>query len=85
MSIKNDIRDQIKSAIRHYDFEEAISEAMDEIDLEELINQKITQRIRNVDIEPLVTSLVADLIDEQLDDIDIEGEVLSALQEEFED
>ena len=84
MSIKNDIRDQIKSAIRHYDFEEAISEAMDEIDLEELITQKITQRIRYVDIEPLVTSLVADLIDEQLDDLDIEGEVLSALQEEFE-
>ena len=85
MSIKNDIRDQIKSAIRHYDFEEAISEAMDEIDLEELITQKITQRIRDVDIEPLVTSLVADLSDEQLDDLDIEGEVLSALQEEFED
>ena len=85
MRIKNDIRDQIKSAIRHYDFEEAICEAMDEIDLEELITQKITQRIRDVDIEPLVTSLVADLIDEQLDDIDIEGEVLSALQEEFED
>lgn len=84
MSIKNDIRDQIKSAIRHYNFEEAISEAMDEIDLEELITQKITQRIRDVDIEPLVTSLVADLIDEQLDDLDIEGEVLSALQEEFE-
>ena len=85
MSIKNDIRDQIKSAIRHYDFEEAISEAMDEIDLEELITLKITQRIRDVDIEPLVTSLVADLIDEQLDDLDIEGEVLGALQEEFED
>ena len=85
MSIKNNIRDQIKSAIRHYGFEEAISEAMDEIDLEELITQKITQRIRDVDIEPLVTSLVADLIDEQLDDLDIEGEVLSALQEEFED
>ena len=84
MSIKNDIRDQIKSAIRHYDFEEAISEAMDEIDLEELITLKITQRIRDVDIEPLVTRLVADLIDEQLDDLDIEGEVLSALQEEFE-
>ena len=85
MSIKNDIREQIKSAIRHYNFEEAISEAMDEIDLEELITQKITQRIRDVDIEPLVTSLVADLIDEQLDDLDIEDEVLSALQEEFED
>ena len=85
MSIKNDIRDQIKSAIRHYDFEKAINEAMEEIDLEELITQKITRCIHDVDIEPLVTSLVADLIDEQLDDLDIEGEVLNALQEEFED
>ena len=54
MSIKNDIREQIKSAIRHFDF------------------------------EPMVAELIGDLIDEQLDDIDIEGEVLSALQEEFE-
>ena len=47
MSIKNDIREQIKSAIRHFDFEDAISTAMESID--------------------------------------IEGEVLGALQEEFED
>ena len=34
MSIKQDIRNRIKDAIRHYDFEEAISNAMDEIDME---------------------------------------------------
>jgi hypothetical protein len=37
-----------------------------------------------MDFEPLVSGLIEDAIDEQLDDIDIEGEVLSALQEEFE-
>ena len=34
MSIKNVIRSQIKDAIRRYDFEDAISSAMDEIDIE---------------------------------------------------
>lgn len=37
-----------------------------------------------MDFEPLVSGLIEDAIDEQLDYIDIEGEVLSALQEEFE-
>jgi hypothetical protein len=85
MSIKNDIREQIKSAIRHFDFEDAISTAMESIDIVEMVSQKIGQRIRDIDFEPMVAELVANLIDEQLDDIDIEGEVLSALQEEFED
>ena len=85
MSIKNDIREQSKSAIRHFDFEDAISTAMESIDIEEMVSQKISQRIRDIDFEPMVAELIGDLIDEQLDDIDIEGEVLSALQEEFED
>jgi hypothetical protein len=58
---------------------------MESIDIEEMVSQKISQRIRDIDFEPMVAELIGDLIDEQLDDIDIEGEVLSALQEEFED
>lgn len=85
MSIKNDIREQIKRAIHHFDFEDAISTAMESIDIEEMVSQKISQRIKDIDFEPMVAELIGDLIDEQLDDIDIEGEVLSALQEEFED
>ena len=85
MSIKNDIREQIKRAIRHFDFEDTISTAMESIDIEEMVSQKISQRIKDIDFEPMVAELIGDLIDEQLDDIDIEGEVLSALQEEFED
>ena len=85
MSIKNDIREQIKSAIRHFDFEDAISTAMENIDIEEMVSQKISLRIKDIDFEPMVAELIGDMIDEQLDDIDIEGEVLGALQEEFED
>lgn len=84
MSIKQDIRNQIRDAIRHYDFEDAISKAMDNIDIDELITKRLERRIDDMDFEPLVTSLVEEAIDEQLDDIDIEGEVLNALQEEFE-
>ena len=85
MNFKNDIRDQIKAAIRHFDFEDAISTAMESIDIEEMVSQKISRRIRDIDFEPMVAELIGDLIDEQLEDIDIEGEVLGALQEEFED
>ena len=85
MSIKNDIRDQIKSAIRHFDFGDAISTAMENIDIEEMVSQKISQRIKDIDFEPMVAELIGDMIDEQLDDLDIEDEVLGALQEEFED
>ena len=85
MSIKNDIREQIKSAIRHFDFEDAISTAMESIDIEEMVTQKISRRIQDIGFEPMVAELIGDMIDEQLDDLDIEGEVLSALQEEFED
>ena len=85
MSIKNDIRDQIKAAIRHFDFEDAISTVMESIDIEEMVSQKIGQRIKDIDFEPMVAELIGDMIDEQLDDLDIEDEVLGALQEEFED
>ena len=83
MSIKNEIRDRIRDTIRRYDFEEAIGDALNEIDLEDLIAKRLKRKIDDMDFEPLVTALVEDVIDEQLDDIDLESEVLNALQEEF--
>ena len=53
-------------------------------DIEEIITKRLKRRIEDMDFEPLVSGLIEDAIDEQLDDIDIEGEVLNALQEEFE-
>ena len=84
MSIKNVIRSQIKDAIRRYDFEDAINSAMEEIDIEGLIAHSLSERIRDVDFEPLITDMIQEVIDEELDKIDIEDEVLAAIQEEFE-
>ena len=84
MSIKNVIRSQIKDAIRRCDFEDAINSAMDEIDIEGLIAHSLSERIRDVDFEPLITDMIQEVIDEELDKIDIEDEVLAAIQEEFE-
>jgi hypothetical protein len=57
---------------------------MESIDIEEMVSQKISQRIEGIDFEPIVAEFIGDLIDEQLDDLDIENEVLGALQVEFE-
>ena len=46
MSIKQDIRNRIKDAIRHYDFEEGISNAMDEIDIEEIITKRLKKELK---------------------------------------
>ena len=61
-----------------------INDAIDSIDIEELITDKLNRKIRDVDIEPLMTDLIKDMIDQELDSFDIEDEVLSALQDQFE-
>lgn len=83
MKIKEKIGRIVRDAIKNYDFEEAIDNALDEIDVEEIINQKLAKKIEDIDIEPLLTSLIADYIDEELDDIDIEDDVLTAIQDQF--
>ena len=83
MKIKEKIGRIVRDAIKNYDFEEAIDNALDAIDIEEIINQKLEKKIEDIDLEPLLTSLIADYIDEELDDIDIEDDVLTAIQDQF--
>lgn len=83
MKIKEKIGQIVRDAIKNYDFEEAIDNALDEIDVEEIINQKLAKKIEDIDLEPLLTSLIEDYIDEELDGIDIEDDVLTAIQDEF--
>lgn len=85
MSIKDTISRKIREAIRAFDFEEAIEDAMDNIDLEGLIEERLIKKIESIDTEPLLTDLVGSYIDNELDDLGIEDEVLSALQDAFED
>ncbi|MBR3714320.1 MAG: hypothetical protein IKM18_00245 [Clostridia bacterium] len=84
MSIKAKISNMIQDYVRNYDFEEMIEDAFDDIDLEGIIENRIKNKIEDVDITPLLTDLIKDYIDEELMDIDIEDDVLTALQDQFE-
>lgn len=83
MKIKEKLSKIVHEAIRNYDFEEAIDNALDEIDIDEIITQKLEKKIEDIDLEPLLTSLIADYVDEELDELDIEDEVLTAIQDQF--
>ena len=83
MKIKEKLSKIVHEAIRNYDFEEAIDNALDEIDIDEIITQKLEKKIKDIDLEPLLTSLIADYVDEELDELDIEDEVLTAIQDQF--
>lgn len=85
MKFKDRLTNIIRDTIKNYDFEDAINDAIDSIDIEEIITYRLNQKIKDIDIEPLVTDLVKEMIDEELDSFDIEDEVLTALQDQFQD
>ena len=84
MNVKDKITRAIENAISNYDFEDAIADAFDNLDIEDMIESRLSKRIARVDVEPLLADLIESYIDEQLDDLDIEDEVLEALQNTFE-
>ena len=84
MKFKEKLTRIIRDTISNYDFGDVINDAIDSIDIEELITDKLNRKIRDVDIEPLMTDLIKDMIDQELDSFDIEDEVLTALQDQFE-
>ena len=85
MSVKDTISRKIKAAIEGYDFNEAIEEAIENIDIEELITDRLERKITRIDMEPLLTDLIGDYIDNELDEMSIEDDVLRAVQDAFED
>lgn len=85
MSVKDTISRKIKAAIEGYDFDEAIEEAIENIDIEELITDRLERKIARINMEPLLTDLIGDYIDNELDEMSIEDDVLRAVQDAFED
>lgn len=83
MKIKDRIRGMIHEAVENFDFEEALTDALDNINIEQLVESKLSAKVQEIDIESMMESLIKDYIDEELDDLDIEEEVLSALQDNF--
>ena len=83
MKIKDRIRGMIHEAVENFDFEEALVDALDNINIEQLVESKLSAKVQEIDIESMMESLIKDYIDDELDDLDVEEEVLSALQDNF--
>ena len=81
MSLKERLRRTIKDAIDNYDFEEAIENAVDRIDIGDLVNNRMNKRVEKIDVDPIIEDFVRDYIEEELDDMDIEAEMLRALED----
>ncbi|MBO7196329.1 MAG: hypothetical protein J6V80_03250 [Clostridia bacterium] len=81
MTLKERLRRTIKAAIDNYDFEEAIENAVDRIDIDDLVNDRMNKRVEKIDIDPIIEDFVRDYIEEELDDINIEAEMLRAVED----
>ena len=81
MTLKEKLTKMIHDAVSSYDFEDAIDNALDNIDTEDLINEHISKRISKLDVGPILEDFVHDYIDEALDEIDIESEMLRAMED----
>ena len=85
MNIKRRITESIRECIENYDFEDAIDDALGSIDIGGIIDRRLRSKIEKVDITPFIQSVVEDIIDEEIDDPDIEGEVLDLLRDQLDD
>ena len=81
MSLKERLKRTIKDAIDNYDFEEAIENAVDRIDIGDLVNDRMNKRVEKIDVDPIIEDFVRDYIEEELDDMDIEAEMLRAIED----
>lgn len=81
MSLKERLRRTIKDSIDNYDFEEAIENAVDRIDIGDLVNDRMNKRVEKIDVDPIIEDFVRDYIEEELDDMDIEAEMLRAIED----
>ena len=83
MSIKYKIKSLVRDAIKSYDFDDVISEAIDKMDIEGIVHKKLGEKVEELDFEDIIEDLLDDYITAELDEIDIDDEVLEALQKEF--
>ena len=81
MTLKEKLSRKIHEAVDSYDFEEAIDNAVDRLDIEGLITDAIRSKVDKIDIDPILEDFVKDIIEEELDELDLEGEILSAMED----
>ena len=79
MALKDRLLTTIRTVIAKYDFEDAIESALDQINIDDLVEEEISTKISKLDLQPLIEEYVKDYIDEELDEIDLEAEMLRTL------
>lgn len=81
MTLKEKLSRKIHEAVDSYDFEEVIDNAVDRLDIEGLITDVIHSKVNKIDIDPILEDYIKDIIEEELDELDLEGEILSAMED----
>ena len=81
MTFKEKLSRKIHEAVDGFDFEEAIDNALDRLDIEGLVTDAIHSKVDKVDIDPILEDYVKEIIEDELNEFDLEGEILSAMQD----
>ena len=81
LTLKEKLNRKIHEAVSSFDFEETIDNAVDRLDIEGLITDAIHSKVDKIDIDPILEDYVKDIINEELDELDLEGEILSAMED----
>ena len=82
-NIKRTITEAIDRVVENFDFEYYVADAIENMSIEDIIHDKLADKVCRINFEPLVESLVNDYIDEELEELDIEAEILDALEDKF--
>lgn len=81
MAFKEKLSRKIHEAVDSFDFEEAIDNALNRLDIEGLVTDAIHSKVDKVDIDPILEDYVKEIIEDELNEFDLEGEILSAMQD----
>lgn len=83
MRVLETIRKQIRDAISYYDFEDYIEKALEDIDIEELVAEKLEEKMQDIDLSDRIARLIEDAIENELDGWGIEEEIIDAMKEQL--
>lgn len=81
MKLRDQIRTAIKDAVKNYDFEDYISRALDEINIEQIIENKLEARLEYVDFEQIVEGTIDDIFDDEFDAYELQEIITESLED----
>lgn len=80
MSIARIIREKIEEAVRDYDYEEAVMTIVDDLDISDIVNDKIAHAINfELDMESIVRDAIEAEIELEFENFDLEEKITEAI------